>query len=858
MNQSLLYNFPHRLSVLVREWLREWRQPSFRLLWIALFIAVVTVASITAFTGRLAAVFDDGAARFLGGDQVVQSSREMPASWQAEAKAQQLQSAMTLEFASMLSAGNQMQLVSIKAVDNGYPLKGEVGIVDIPAALNQVKPEDVRILSQGPVEGEVWIAPRLFKLLNLSLGDNVTIGRSSFKVSGLLFKEPDPSFSLVNVAPRVMMHLNDVAATGIVQPGSRLRYRLLLAGPELSLDTYNKIIEPEMTASDRIRSARDGRPAVSKSIQRAERYLLLGGVLGVLLAAVALTITAQFYAQQQKDTVALLKTLGFRTGQLLRRFAGLLTLSAVSATVMGLGVGWAAERWASWSLSDLLPPLEKSLPLTWIWLPLVSVLVVLVAFAWPIFLGLAKEPPMIILRQGAANQEMQKLLGFSVKRLLFAGTGFALLLWIYSGEPLIVMAILLGLAGMIGLATFLMRLWVKLSPPKATLVPGAFRAGAEQLKRRPWATVPHVLALGSAWALLLTLFLIRTELIDNWQAQVPEDAPNHFLINIAPYEVVSLQSLLEDNRIDSAPLYPMVRGRLTEINHEPVKKVVSKEEDVGALNRELNLTWMEYLPEDNKILEGSWWSAIATAAASDSNMPGVSVESQLASRLELQIGDLLTFTIGEQPVEAQVRSIRSVQWDSLKPNFYMAFTPGALDNFSATYLTSAYIPRDQVSVVNEIGRRFPTVSVLELDQFVSKIREVIQQVSLAIEALLILIFAAALLVVASLLAREVPVRRAETALYRALGAHRKVVLGAIIGEFSLIGMLAGSMGLGLAELVAGFLQHRLFEMPFAPHWILWLAVPLLSGLTTAAYAYWQLRSILSVPPHSTLQSGFVE
>ncbi|MBU6952392.1 ABC transporter permease [Hahella sp. HN01] len=829
-------------------WLREWRQPSFRLLWLALFVAVLTVASITAFTGRLKAVFDDGASRFLGGDQVIESSGNLSDAWVKEAQQLGLDTAFTLEFSTMLNSGDQFQLVAVKAVDAGYPLKGEVGVVTAAGAPSEV-------VKQGPAQGEVWLAPRLFSLLAVQLGDSVGVGRKQLKVTGLLTKEPDPSFSFMNVAPRVLMNYEDVAATAVAQPGSRLKYRLLLAGDEARLEQFNADIASSLTASERIVSAKDGRPAVSRAIERAERYLLLGGVLGVLLAAVALTVTAQYYAQQQKDTVALLKTLGCRSGQLRMRFASLLLISAVTASILGLGCGLLFEQWAVWAMGDMLPPLHTSLPLNWIWLPLLTLTIVLAAFAWPVFRALAKQPPMFILRQAAANADFQRMLGFSKSRMLSALIGFAALLMVYSGELTIVAAVLVGLAVMIAVAAWLMKMWVKLRPPRRTVTPGALRAGADQLKRRPWSTVPHVLALGSAWALLLTLFLVRTELVDNWRAQIPENAPNHFFINIAPYEVEPMRTMFEQNHIAAAPLYPMVRGRLTHINGEPVRTVVSKEREVGALNRELNLTWMADLSEDNRILSGTWWDE---ASSAQGGVPGVSIESQLAQRLDVKLGDSLTFQIGGAALESKVQSIRSVQWDSLKPNFYMAFAPGALDGFAATYLTSAYLSDNKTEMVNQVNRQFPTVSVLELDQFVVKVREVIAQVSLAIEALLALIFAAALLVVASLLAREAPSRRAETALFRALGAHRRVVIGATVGEFSLIGAFAGVMGVIVAESVAGFLQYRLFELPFSLHWELWLLAPLISAAATAAYAYWRLRGALLAPPHATLQSGFVE
>ncbi len=840
----------HSSSNLLQLWLREWRQPSFRLLWVALFVAVLTVASITAFTARLKMVFDDGAARFLGGDQAVESTRRMPEGWPVLAAENGLQSGLILQFATMLrgigeAAEDQYQLVAVKAVNNGYPLKGEVGISETPSG-------DMETVHRGPGPGEIWLAPRLFDAFGVQVGDQVAIGQTPLTIKAVIQKEPDPNFSFVNVAPRVLMHFDDVASTGVVQPGSRLSYRLLLAGDDLALKNFNRAIEPQMTVSDKIVRVREGSPAVSNAIDKAERYLLLGSVLGVLLAAVALTITAQFYAQQQKDTVALLKTLGSQTKQLSYRYAGMLGLSSVTAIAAGLTAGWMAERWIAWSLRDLLPPLSSGLPLTWVWLPIVTLVIVLVAFAWPVFWSLCKEPPMIILRQGVASADMQRLLGFSWQRLLIAAVGFGLLLWIYSGEPMIVLAILIGLGAMIAVATLLMRFWLMVNPPKVTLVPGALRAGTEQLKRRPWSTVPHILALGSAWSLLITLFLVRTELIDNWQAQIPENAPNHFLVNVAEYEVEPIQQLIKENGISAAPLYPMVRGRLTHINDVEVKVAVTKEEEVGALNRELNLTWMEQLPADNKLLEGQWWSS------QNSNASGVSIESQLAGRLGVGLGDRLRFTIGDRATEVDITSIRSVQWDSLKPNFYFAFEPGALDDFAAIYITSAFITPEQKNLINRINRDFPTVSVLELDQFVVKIREVIAQVTMAIEALLILIFAAALLVVAALLAREVPVRQAETALYRALGAHRKVVVQAIFGEFALIGAISGVLGIIVAEAVAGFLQYRMFELPFTPHLGVWALIPLISAFGTAYYARWRLQQVLSTPPHRALQTGFAE
>ena len=431
------------------------------------------------------------------------------------------------------------------------------------------------------------------------------------------------------------------------------------------------------------------------------------------------------------------------------------------------------------------------------------------------------------------------------RELVIAVIGILVLLWLYAGQWSLVLALLGGVAGMLGLLWGVAALFLA-GLERSARGRGVWRMALAALHRHRHASLGQMAVFALVAMLGGTLLLIRTSLLDDWQRQLPDGAPNHFLINIAAEDLPAVNAFLEANRIPSTASYPMVRGRLTRINDVPVREVVSKEQDIGALNRELNLSWTDQLPDDNRIVEGSWWTP--------AQREGVSVEHELATKLGLALGDRLEFTLGERTLEAQVTSIRRVQWDSMRPNFYMIFAPGALDDYPATWINSFHLQASQKPLLNAFSRQFPTVSILEVDHFIERIQSVIAQVSSAIEAILGLILAAAVLVMAAVVSATLRERRREGALLRTLGSDRQRMVQVTLIEFALLGLVSGLMGVICAEGIVWALQHRVFDGEFRMHPFLWLVVPVVSALLLAILGRWQLRAVLTVSPMRLLRA----
>src|SRR5690554_3724717 len=816
---------------------RDWRSRELRILALALIVAVATVTAITVFSAKLQQMIYQSSSQFLAGDRQLSSPNPIDPLWLLEAKRRGLSTASTLEFPSMLFAGDDMQLVSVKAVTEEYPLKGSLEI-------NEPEGRGVQQVEHGPAPGTIWIASRLLALLQVQVGEMAAIGDQELRVAGIIQREPDTSFNFMSLSPRVMMNWEDLEATGVIQPGSRLRYRYLFAGDEDALAGFEAWLLPQLEPSQRWQDVRSGRPAIANALEKAESYLLLGGSLAVILAALAIAMSARQYSQRQYDTVALLKTLGVK-GAAINRFYGLSFLGlGVICTLLGLALGWVGHFLALWALQDLLPPISVQAPLNSFVVGGVTALVSLLAFAMPPLLMLQRVAPVRVLRRDLQGEAGSTAWLYGVGIVAMVG-----MLLFYSGDLMLTGLVIGGLAGVLLVFVGLSALLLRTSRLVGTRAGSYWKLGLAGVVRRRWQSILQIVVFAIALMLLVVIYLMRTSLVSEWQGQLPADAPNHFLINIAPAEMPEVKSYLVDHQVRSAGLYAMVRGRLSDINGQPALQAVSKDEEVNALNRELNLTWMDQLPEDNQIVAGQWWEAQTR------NKPWVSVEAQLATRLGLKPGDRLTFTIGERLVEAEVKSLRTVQWDSMKPNFYMVFTPGFLDDFPATYITSMYLAPEQKSLLNELSRKFPTVTVLELDQLIERVRTVMEQVSKAIELVLALILAAALLVVASLVNTTMGERRRESALLRALGAGRRLIAGSLFVEFAVLGALAGVVAVFGAEMIVMAMQQRVFQIQMQPHPVAWLVTPLVGALVIGTLGYLQSLNTIRVAPIEALRQA---
>jgi putative ABC transport system permease protein len=809
---------------------RDWRERDVRVVLSALIIAVATVATIALFASQLQRTLVTSASSFLAADRQLEAEngREVPQNWIDQAQQRGLETARMVEFSTMVYGANDFQLVSVKAVSDAYPLRGQLEIQQNGDAPRQ-------LVANGPVPGEVWINPRLLRLLDLEVGDSLDVGSRSLTVSGLLVREPDGGFNMSALAPRVMMHASDVPSTEVIKEGSRVEYVYLFAGEQEALESYYSWLEPKLTPSHEWEGVRDGE-TFSESLERAERFLLLGGSLAVMLAAVAVAVASRQYALSQRDTVALLKTLGVNSqgiGRLYVRRLGLWGLAgAIGGLVVALPLYWLLTS----VLGDVLEQeIDYQLDPNALVPALLTALVSLFAFAYPPIRRLKNVPAMRVLRSqpGEAGRE-------AIPDMVIAIVAIFGLVWLYAREVSLVLALLGGLALL--LSTLALLGWVLVSTLRKISGGGnAWRLALVGLYRHRRASLSQIAVFAMTLMLAATLILVRTSLLDDWQAQLPQDTPNHFLINIAPEAVDEVEQFWAERGQPLKQVYPMVRGRFTELNGNPVREAVTKEERVGALNRELNLTWMGDLPNDNEIVSGQWFKPSQTR--------GVSIEAELAGKLGIQVGDELTFTIGSEKVTEPVTSIRTVQWDSMKPNFYMAFPPGGgLENMPATWITAFYLPKDQKDALNEFSRKFPTVSVLAIDNIIERIQEIVRQVTQAIEAILALILAAALVVMAAVVSATMQERQREGALLRTLGGRQSLLVRSTMLEFAFLGFFAGILGVAAAEAAVWALQFRVFEGEFRWHWQTILPIPVVSALVLALFGRWQLKPVLSVSP----------
>ena len=809
---------------------RDWRERDVRVVLSALIIAVATVATIALFASQLQRTLVSSASSFLAADRQLEAEngRPIPEGWMQEAEQRGLETARMVEFSTMVFGAGNFQLVSVKAVNNAYPLRGEVEYQEGAEAPRQT-------VAHGPAPGEVWINPRLLRLLELELGDTLEVGNQGLIISGLLVREPDGGFNMSALAPRVMMHVDDVGATGVIQEGSRVEYVYLFAGEEALLDDYYGWLQPRLEPSHEWEGVRDGE-TFSRSLERAERFLLLGGSLAVMLAAVAVAVASRQYALSQRDTVALLKTLGVRSQGIGRLYLRRLALWGIVGAVGGLLVALPLYWLLSSVLGDVLErQIDYQIDPNALAPALLTALVSLFAFAYPPIRRLRNVPAMRVLRSqpGESGRE-------AIPDLVIAVVAIFGLVWMYAREVSLVLSLLGGLALLLGTLGLLG--WLMVTTLRRISGGGnAWRLALVGLYRHRRASLSQIAVFAMTLMLAATLILVRTSLLDDWQSQLPEDTPNHFLINIAPEAVDEVDAFWAERGHPLEKLYPMVRGRLTELNGKPVKEAVTKDERVGALNRELNLTWMEELPEDNGIVAGQWFT--------NGQTDGVSIEAELAGKLGVEVGDELGFTIGSEKITETVTSVRTVQWDSMKPNFYMAFPPGGgLEDMPATWITAFYLPADLKSQLNDFSRRFPTVSVLEIDHVIERIQEIVRQVTQAIEAILALILAAALVVMAAVVSATMQDRQREGALLRTLGGRQTLLVRSTMLEFALLGFFAGILGVAAAEAAVWALQFRMFEGEFRWHWQTILPIPLFSALVLALFGRWQLKPVLSVSP----------
>ena len=822
----------------LRQLLRDARASEVRVLFFALLVAVAASTAIGYFGARLNGAMQLRASEFLGADLVLQGSAPASEQQVASGTALGLRHARVVEFTSVVGGDGGIQLSSIKAADPAYPLRGQLRSATAP--YGEERP------GGGPAPGEAWVEPRLLAALGLSIGDSIEVGMKTLRMSRVLTYEPDRAGNFYSLTPRVLMNLTDLQATGVIQPGSRVSYRDLWRGDIGALAQYRQSTQNTLAANQRLLDTRDGNRQIGGALGKAERYLNMASLVAVLLAGVAVALSASRYAARRLDASALLRCLGLSRHQALGLYSLQLAMLGMVAALAGALLGWLAQLGLFQLLAGLLPNQVPPGSFAPALAGIGTGLVALAGFALPPLAALGRVPPLRVLRRDLLPLPPSSWLVYGAALL-----ALGLIMWRLSLDLLLTFALLGG--GLLAALLLGGLLLLGLRSLRRLLAdaPLAWRLGLGQLLRHPLAAAGQALAFGLILLAMGLVALLRAELLDTWQAQLPKDAPNHFALNILADDRQPFAERLARINATSAPLYPVIPGRLTHINEQPVRQLVSKESTgERAVQRDLSLTWAAELPQGNALSAGDWWQQ---APAAD-GMPGVSVEAELAQSLKLQLGDLLTFDIGGQQRQARVSSLRTVHWDSFQPNFYMIFQPGTLQGLPATYLTSFYLAPGHDQEVVALSRAFPAVTILQVDALLGQLRSILAQVTLAVEYVLLFVLAAGMAVLFAGLQATLDERIRQGALLRALGAARPLLVKARRIEFGLLGTVSGLLAALGCELITWALYRYAFDLHWAPHpWLLML--PVAGAALVGGAGVLGTRRALNASPLSVLREG---
>ena len=823
---------------------RDWRGGEMGILASALVIAVAIVTGIALFADQLQNGLRSQSSHFLAADAVLTSPRAVDPLWLQQADQLGLRQANTVGFRSMLYVGDEddldtaMQLSVVRAVSDAYPLKGQLAVSEQGFGQSNNTTE-------VPKPGQIWLDSRLLPLLDLSIGDSVNLGEISLRIDKVVVSEPDRGSENSGFAPRAMINLADLAATAVIQPGSRVNYRYLFAGDAVALVQYQNWLGERLGPSQRWLTIQDSQPRIGQSLKRAEQFLLLAGSLGVALAGIAIALAARRYSERHYDHVAIMRSLGASANRVLGMYLLNLLVLALAAMLLGWLLGWLIqESFVVLLRSYFQVELNLAPSLRPFVMGAVTALVCLLSFALPPLASLKSVSPLRVLRRDLEPGRLSNVLSVGLGIIGIGG----LMYW-YSRNATITLILLAAVAMILLLLGSISWYLLRGSRALGMQAGSSWRLAMASLRRRGLQNAVQTVIFSLAIMLLLLLVLVRSSLIEDWQLQLPEKTPNHFLLNIAGDENEALEQLFREQQIDSQPLYPVIRGRLQTINDTPLQEWLKRYSQGrrGGIGGERTMTTSPVLPASNVLQQGRWWQPGTTARE-------ISLEVELAQRLNIKLGDKLEFLIGSEPLIVSVSSFRKLDWDSLKPNFFMVLPEAVLKEHPATYMTSFYLPLEQKRFLNQLLRAFPTVTVIEMDAVLSQLRTIIAQVSRAISLVLGLIVVSAVLVLIASVQASIDSRLQESAIIRALGAKRGLVMGSLVIEFILLGALAGGIAAGAAELAVFALQENLLQIDYRPHFWVYLVGPLLGALLIGLTGYAICRRVVNVPPVDVLRS----
>ena len=828
-----------------RQLRRDLRSGDIRILLAALVLAVLAVTAVGFVTDRAERALAIEAHRLLGGDAAIRGDAPIGAGVLQAAAQQGLRSAQTLDLNSMVRVGNgdaaRLKLGDVRALGDGFPLRGTYRIV----AADGIERDAAAL----PAPGTAWITRAGADALGARIGDRIGVGESELRLAALVAADPDASMDYFNVAPKVFIRLDALPATGLVQEGSRLRYRLVVAGDAGAVERFVVAAKPALARGQRLEVIGESRPDIRSALDRAGRFLGLAALVSVVLAAVAVAMAARRHSERHLSGTAVMRCLGASQRTLVTVHVGELLMLGVIASVIGIALAFALQ----WVVGGwLASTLKLSIPAAG-WLPVVQGfgvgMVVLLAFGAPPVLALRRVPALRVLRRDLDPTEPSAWL------VAVVGLGgLAALIWWKAGSATLATAMLGGIVGTLIVLALLAWLLILLVRRLRSRLRGSLRYGLANVSRRAGTSVAQVSALGLGLMALLLLTFVRTDLLDRWQLQLAQDAPNRFVVNVQDDQVDGVRAFIAAQGLKTPTLYPMIRGRLIALNGKPVDDAddlplqdADDPQSRRRAEREFNLSIADTLSDDNTITAGTFWPASGPRA------PEVSVEERFAQSLGWKVGDRVAFDIAGDRFEAKVTSLRSVEWESFKPNFFVVASPGALDAFAASYITAVNVPASATGFTARLVQQYPNLSVIDVDAVLNQVRSTADQVSTVVEVVFYFALITGVLVLLAAVSASQDERLLEGGVMRVLGGSRRQLRLAQASEFAAIGLIAGVVASIAASVLAGVVASEVFDLPWKANWSM-VAVGAAIGMGASLVAgLAATRSVLDAPPSVTLR-----
>jgi putative ABC transport system permease protein len=816
--------------------LRDFRAGELHLLGIAMLIAVASVTSVSFFTDRLSQALTREANQLLGGDLLLVADHPWPPEFEREAARIGLSSVTSVSFVSMASSAAGAQLSGVKAVQPGYPLRGALRIAP---GLNQPDAQT----RETPARGTAWLDERLTTALGVKPGDSVTLGNSRFSVGAVLTFESDRGMNFFSLVPRFMMNAEDLPATGLIQVGSRVSYRLHVSGEPKQVSAFRAWALPKLARGEQLEDISNARPEVRSALERAQEFLRLAALLAVVLAAVAVGLSARRFMQRHLDGCAVMRCLGARQSQVLRLYLGEFLIFGAASAALGCALGYVTQWVLELILGDLL---SARLPQPTVFPVLYGYavgLALLAGFVVPQLLRLGRVPTLRVLRREFSGSEPVTVASY--------GAGVAalalLMLWM-AGDLKLGLIVLGGFAAAVATYAGVARVLLVATGRLRGSSGSGWRYGLASMRRRLGGSIVQVVAVGLGMTALLLLTVTREDLLSNWRQSVPPDAPNRFVINIQPDQLEAVRSFFVGQGLREPELEPMVRGRLATVNDRPVSAADFDEERARRLvEREFNLSWAARIPVGNSIAQGAWFDA------GEGAHKGYSVESGLANTLGLKLGDRLSFEIAGNRIEAPITSLRRLDWDSMRVNFFVIAPPGALDALPVSYITSFHLPQEREDFVRALVSEFPNLTLIDVAAVVRQLQRVLDQLARAVQFIFAFALLAGIVVLFAGLEATHDERRFELAVMRTLGARNAQMRAALATEFAALGAAAGLLAVAGAVGIGEALAHFVFKLPYQPGW-LGLALGVTAGLLGIMLAGLAgMRRTLRVPAIESLR-----